>query len=77
MDVHFASNGEITMLTAMRPRDVKGSTVLTPWVAHLSEYSDRDGMRVPNVGDAEWTLPTGPLPYWRGRPVCIHYDFAD
>jgi hypothetical protein len=77
MVAHFASTGEITGLTAMRPREVRGTTVLTPWVAHLSDYSARSGMQVPSAGDVEWTLSTGPLPYWRGRIVNVHYDFAD
>jgi len=75
MDAHFAPTGEIASLTAMRPRDVKGTAVLTPWVAHLSDYSARSGMLVPSVGDVEWELPTGRLPYWRGRIVNIQYDF--
>jgi len=52
------------------------TAVLTPWVAHLSDYSARSGMLVPSVGDVEWELPTGRLPYWRGRIVNIQYDFA-
>jgi hypothetical protein len=77
MVVHFASTGEITGLTALRPRDMRGTTVLTPWVAHLSGYSAQSGMQVPCAGDVEWELPTGPLPYWRGRIAHVHYDFAE
>jgi hypothetical protein len=33
-------------------------------------------MMVPTSGDVEWQLPTGPLPYWRGRVVSADYDFA-
>jgi hypothetical protein len=76
IDAHFASSGEISSITAMRPREVRGSFVTTPWVAHLSGYSLRGGMQVPGGGDVEWTLPTGTLPYWRGRIVDIHYDLA-
>jgi len=76
MVAHFAPTGEITSITAMRPRDVKGVAVLTPWVAHLGDYAKRDGMNVPISGTVEWVLPSGRLPYWRGRLVDVHYDFA-
>ena len=77
MNVDFAPSREITQLTALRPREVNGTSVLTAWVAHLADYSLRSGMQVPGSGDAEWTLSTGPLPYWRGRLVNVHYDFAN
>ena len=76
IDAHFSPSGEMTSITAMRPREVKGTSVITPWVAHLADYSVRGGMQVPNGGDVEWTLPTGRLPYWRGRIVNVHYDLA-
>ena len=77
MVVYFASTGEITQLTTLRPRAVNGSSVLTPWVAHLADYSIRNGMQVPGAGDAEWTLPDGPLCYWRGRLVHVQYELAN
>jgi hypothetical protein len=76
LDAHFADSGEIESLSAMRPRDVRGASVLTPWVARVRGYSRRHGMMVPASGDVEWQLPTGPLPYWRGRVVSAQYDFA-
>ncbi len=75
MVAHFAPTGEITSITAMRPREVKGVAVLTPWVAYLEEYSARDGMQVPVSGTVEWVLPTGRFPYWRGTLIDVHYDF--
>lgn len=76
LDAHFGSSGEIESLSAMRPRDVRGISILTPWVAHVRNYERRDGMMVPSSGDVEWELPSGPLPYWRGRVVSAQYDFA-
>ncbi|MBK5187764.1 MAG: hypothetical protein JJD97_05925 [Gemmatimonadaceae bacterium] len=76
IDAHFGASAEIRSLSAMRPRDVKGESVLTPWVAHVGGYAVRSGMRVPTFGEAAWTLPTGPLPYWRGTLVDVHYSFA-
>lgn len=76
MDAHFAASGAITSLTAMRERSVNGHSVRTPWTAHLADYAEHDGMKVPTSGDVEWELPAGPLPYWRGRLVSVQYDFA-
>jgi hypothetical protein len=76
LDAHFGESGEIESLSAMRPRDVHGTSVLTPWVARVHGYTRRHGMMVPASGEVEWQLPTGPLPYWRGRVVTAQYDFA-
>jgi hypothetical protein len=76
LDVHFGSTHEITHVSAMRPRQVNGISVLTPWVAHVGGYTRRDGMMVPTFGDVEWILPSGPLPYWRGRVISAQFDFA-
>jgi hypothetical protein len=76
LDAHFGESGEILSISAMRPRDVRGTSVLTPWVARVHGYTRRHGMMVPTLGDVEWQLPSGPLPYWRGRIVSAHYDFT-
>jgi hypothetical protein len=76
LDAHFAASGEIAWLSAMRPRDVRRRSVLTPWVAQLHGYTRRHGMMVPASGAVEWELESGSLPYWRGRVVSAHYDFA-
>ncbi|MGE5728841.1 MAG: DUF6544 family protein [Gemmatimonas sp.] len=76
LDAHFGASGAIQSLSAMRPRDVRGTSILTPWVAHVRNYDRRHGMMVPSSGDVEWELPSGPLPYWRGRVVSAQYDFA-
>ena len=76
LDAHFGESGEIVSISAMRMRDVHGASVLTPWVAQLRGYARRHGMMVPTSGSVEWQLPSGPLPYWQGRVVSAHYDFA-
>ena len=76
LDAHFGETGEIVSISAMRPREVAGEYVSTPWVAHLRGYSRRHGMMVPTAGDVEWQLPSGPLAYWQGRIVSAVYDFA-
>jgi hypothetical protein len=76
LDAHFGDSGEIVSISAMRPREVRGTSVLTPWVAHVRDYTRRQGMMVPTSGDVEWQLPSGPLPYWRGRVVSAQYQFG-
>jgi hypothetical protein len=76
LDAHFGETGAIESLSAMRPRVVRGSSILTPWVAHVHNYTRRHGMMMPTTGDVEWQLPTGVLPYFRGRVVSAHYNFA-
>jgi hypothetical protein len=76
LDAHFGESGEIVSISAMRPREVAGSYISTPWVAHLRGYTRRHGMMVPTAGGVEWQLPSGPLPYWQGRVVRAAYDFA-
>ena len=76
LDAHFGHSGEIASISAMRPREMRGTSVLTRWVAHVRGYTRRHGMMVPAEGDVEWQLPSGPLPYWRGRVVSAQYQFG-
>jgi hypothetical protein len=76
LDLHFGVQGEIVRVSTDRYRDVNGKPVLTPWVGYFRNYQRVDGMMVPMVGEVEWVLPEGRLPYWRGRIVAAEYDFA-
>lgn len=77
LDVRFGPGGEVVEVSTMRHRDVGGAMVLTPWVARLDRERLRvDGMAIPRGGEAEWVLPEGPLPYWRGRVVGAEYELA-
>jgi hypothetical protein len=76
LDVHFGAGGEIVRVSTLRYRDVNGTFVLTPWSARVGEYRRVHGRMIPDAGEAEWTLPDGPRPYWRGRPVDVQYKLA-
>ncbi|MFL5576704.1 MAG: DUF6544 family protein, partial [Gemmatimonadaceae bacterium] len=77
LDVRFGPRGEIAAVSAMRHRDVDGTPVLTPWRARLTaDYMRVDSMKIPRGGEAEWVLPEGPLPYWRGHVVGADYEYA-
>lgn len=74
LDFHFSPDGLISGISATRARDVNGAFVPTPWTGRFTNYQLRHGLRIPLEGEVEWTLPTGPLPYWRGRIIDITYE---
>jgi hypothetical protein len=57
-----------------RPRAVNGAYEPTPWAGRFRNHAVRNGVRIPLEGEVEWILPTGTLPYWRGRILSIEYD---
>jgi hypothetical protein len=75
VDFQFNERGEITGMSAQRPRDVKGSPVLTPWTGRFWEYETVGGMMIPRQGEVAWMLPEGPYPYWRGRIIDVSHTF--
>lgn len=76
VEVHFAPTGEMVRLTAVRERDVNGTSVPTPWEAqHSRELLTVDGMKIPASGEVAWLLSEGRHTYWRGRVVEARFDF--
>jgi hypothetical protein len=68
IDFHFGPDGLVERVyAAERGRDVNGRSVPTPWEAHLAEWGERGGARVPLAGEVAWLLPEGRQVYWRGR----------
>jgi hypothetical protein len=53
-----------------------GKVVMIPWECRMSNYQERDGMRVPLSGEAAWVPPGARKPYWRGTIVSLDYEFA-
>jgi hypothetical protein len=74
---HFGSDGLVdTIRSTARPRTVAGQVTQAPWLVRLWGYEDRSGVRVPAEGEVAWQLPTGDLPYWRGRLGAMHFEWA-
>lgn len=73
---HFGLRDEIVRVSALRYRDVAGTGVLTPWVGHFRDYKSVQGMMVPMFGEVAWMLPSGMLPYYRGRTKHIVFELA-
>jgi hypothetical protein len=59
-----------------RGRTVGGSVVMTPWEGRWSNYSERDGMRVPTGGEVAWLTAEGRKAYWRGTVTSLRYEYA-
>jgi hypothetical protein len=75
-DFHFATNGELVGMSAMRYRDVDGRAVPTPFQGRYHEFVRREGIMIPSHSEVAWSLPEGPYVYWRGTPRELHYDLA-
>jgi hypothetical protein len=73
----FNDTGLIDSVRAdARGRVVGGAVIMTPWECRVSDYQERDGMRVPLSGEVAWLLPERRAPYWRGRIQQLRYEFA-
>jgi hypothetical protein len=72
----FDDAGLIGMVRAeARGAMIGRKVVMMPWEGRMSNYQERDGMRVPLAGEAAW-VPGARKPYWRGAIVSIDYEFA-
>lgn len=65
-----------TVAAAARGALVGGKVVMMPWEGRLSNYQEREGMRVPLTGEAAWLVPGGRKPYWRGTITSLAYEFT-
>jgi hypothetical protein len=59
-----------------RGATVGKTIVMIPWEARISSYQERNGMRVPLIGEASWLPPQGRKPYWRGTIAALAYEFS-
>jgi hypothetical protein len=73
----FGADGLIESIRAdARGAMVGGKVVMMPWEGRMSNYHDRDGMRVPLSGEAAWLTRGGRRPYWRGMITSATYEFV-
>ena len=57
-----------------RGRTVGHDIVMTPWEGRWSGYEERDGVRVPIVGEVAWLAPGGRTAYWQGRLASLVHE---
>ena len=76
LEFHFNDVGEVIQVYSPgRYREGNGKYELTPWRGHFSNYQEKNGIRIPIEGSAEWQLPEGNLLYWKGRILEVKYEF--
>jgi hypothetical protein len=76
LQFRFDTSGDIIELFAPeRYREVNGTYVLTPWRVRALGQGVNGGLRMMTQAVAEWMLPEGPLPYWRGTITEAHYQY--
>lgn len=72
----FGADGLIERVHAeARGRSVGERIVPTPWEGRFSDYTERDGMRIPQSGEVGWVIDGVPRAYWRGRMTAVRYTF--
>jgi len=77
MRYSFGAGGLIESVRAeARGALVGGKLMMMPWEGCMSNYQEREGMRVPLTGEASWLTPGTRKPYWRGTIVSATYEFA-
>lgn len=74
----FNDRGEITRVySPARGRFDGKNYIPTPWQGRFWDYQERNGMRIPLQGEVAWLTESRAKPYWRGRIITTHYDFAE
>lgn len=73
LEFRFDGEGRNTSVSAADRfyDDGSGAPVARPWEARHLEFGERGGAIVATHSIAEWHLPSGTFPYWRGRPTRI------
>ncbi len=72
----FDESGDVTRLTGQRYYEENGAYTLRPWIVTCREYEAQNGVRIPTSCEVVWQLPSGLLPYWRGRISSRQYEFS-
>ncbi|MFN8066222.1 MAG: DUF6544 family protein [Vicinamibacterales bacterium] len=72
----FDDSGAVTeVYSPARYREVNGSYVKTPWRVRAMGQEVLGGVRLMSPAEAEWVMPEGPQPYWRGRVTHVQYSY--
>lgn len=77
MTFRFHPEGPIdTVRAESRGRMADDKLSAAPWQGRFWDYVSRSGMRIPLEGEADWILPEGVKPYWRGTATAMTHEFA-
>lgn len=77
LEFRFNADGLVDLIYSPAcSRAVGKELIPASWQGRFWNYQNHGGMRVPTEGEIEWLLPSGPLPYWRGKVTKIEYEFV-
>ncbi|MEJ2207283.1 MAG: hypothetical protein P8170_24675 [Gemmatimonadota bacterium] len=62
----FDERGDVVGVSGIRPREVDGEYVETPWVGRFAEHRLVGGFRIPTYGEVAWVIDGVETTYWRG-----------
>lgn len=65
----FDAAGDLIEVHGLRPREVEGDYVETPWIGRFRDHDEVGGYRIPLHGEVAWVIDGEERPYWRGRIV--------
>jgi hypothetical protein len=73
----FDDRGDIIGVSGVRPREVDGRYVDTPWVGRFAEHDEAHGFRIPRYGEVAWVIDGVETTYWRGRVTDVVFEGPD
>jgi hypothetical protein len=62
----FDERGDVVGVSGIRPREIDGEYVETPWVGRFAEHGLVGGFRIPTYGEVAWVVDGVETAYWRG-----------
>ena len=75
---YFNEDNEVYKIyTPNRPRDVKGKSVKTPWLGTFSNYTEVEGIKVPQNGEISWIIDGKKKTYWKGENFNFQFEYAE
>jgi hypothetical protein len=72
----FGFNPEGTIATIYAAARYRDKLTAMPWGGKFSEYTVREGMLIPLVGEVGWMHPEGLRLYFQGKITEVNYEFA-
>ena len=72
--MHFDASGELTRVSAERPRKDGKRSVPTPWGGRNSAYREMHGLLIPTRCEVAWQLASGEFAYFRAEVTAIAYN---
>lgn len=73
---HFDPAGDPVSISGMRPREMDGAYVDTPWVGRFDQHREMGGFRIPTRGEVAWVVDGREEVYWRGRVLSAEFGLG-